>query len=73
MLKMMIHVESAVSKKEPSTKSYQVAMVFHQQNTSKAIITPVDTSMFSCYWNIDFVEKYIPWYQHQPTKVAQNN
>ena len=67
---MMIHVESAVSKKKPSTTSYQVAMVFHQQNTSNVMITSVNTFMFSCYWNM---EKYIPWYQHQPTQVAKNN
>ena len=52
-LKMMIHIESAASKKKPSTTSYQVAMVFHQQNTSNAMITSVNTFMFSCYWNMD--------------------
>ena len=53
MFKMMIHVESAVSKKKPSTTSYQVAMVFHQQNTSNVMITSVNTFMFSYYWNMD--------------------
>ena len=67
---MMIHVESAMPEKKPSTTSYQVAMVFHQQNTSNVMITSVNTFMFSCYWNM---EKYIPWYQHQPTQVAKNN
>ena len=52
-----IHVESAVSKKKPSTTSYQVAMVFHQQNTSNAMITSVNTFMFSCYWNMDWSRK----------------
>ena len=66
----MIHVESAMPEKKPSTTSYQVAMVFHQQNTSNVMITSVNTFMFSCYWNM---EKYIPWYQHQPTQVAKNN
>ena len=41
MLKMIIHVESAVWKKKLSTSSYQVLMVFHQQNTSNAMITSV--------------------------------
>ena len=53
MLKMMIHVESAVSKKKPSTTSYQVFMVFHQQNISNAMITSVNTFMFSCKWSMD--------------------
>ena len=49
MIKMMIHVESAVSKKKPPTTSYQVAMVFHQQNTLNAMITSVNAFMFSYY------------------------
>ena len=49
MMKMMIHVESAVSKKKPPTTSYQVAMVFHQQNTLNAMITSVNAFMFSYY------------------------
>ena len=53
MLKMIIHVESAVSKKKPSTTSYQVAMVFYLQNISNAMIMSVNTFMFSCYWNMD--------------------
>ena len=52
MLKMMIHVKSAVSKKKPFT-SYLVVMVFHRQNISNAMITSVNTFMFSCYWNMD--------------------
>ena len=52
MLKMMIHVESAVSKKKPSTTSYEVAMVFHLQNISNTMITSVNTFMFSYYWSM---------------------
>ena len=53
MLKMMIHVEPAVSKKKPSTTSYQVVMVFHLQNISNAMIMSVNTFMFSSYWSMD--------------------
>ena len=48
MLKMIMHVESAASKKKPSTSLYQVAMIFHQQKTSNAIITSINAFMFSC-------------------------
>ena len=53
MLKMMIHVKFAVSKKKPPPTSYQVVMVFHLQNISKAMIRSVNTFMFSCYWNMN--------------------
>ena len=53
MLKMIMHVESAVSKKKPSTSLYQVAMIFHQQKTSNAMITSINAFMFSCYWDMD--------------------
>ena len=53
MLKMMIHVESAVSEKKPSATSYQVAIAFHLQNISNTIITSVNVFMFSYYWSMD--------------------
>ena len=53
MLKMMIHVKFAVSKKKPPPTSYQVVMVFHLQNISKAMIRSVNTLMFSCYWSMN--------------------
>ena len=53
MLKMMIHVKFAVSKKKPPPTSYQVVMVFHLQNISKAMIRSVNTLMFSCYWKMN--------------------
>ena len=73
MLKMMIHVKSAVSKKKPST-SYLVVMVFHRQNISNAMITSVNTFMFSCYWNMDLSRNKLDdtnTNQHKWLKITQ--
>ena len=74
MLKMMIHFESAMSKKNPSTTSYQVAMVFDLQNISNAMITSVNTFMFSCYWSTDLSSNAYHGTntnQHKQLKITQ--
>ena len=47
-------------------------MVCHQQNTSNAMITSKYIHVLLLLEH-GFIEKYIPWYQHQPTQVAENN
>ena len=50
---MMIHIESAVLKKKPSTTSYKDVMVFHLQNISNSTITSANKFMFCRYSSMD--------------------
>ena len=68
---MMIHVESAVSKKKPATTSYQAAMIFYLQNISKAMIASLNNVLLLL--EHEFIDEYIPWYHHEPAQVVQNN
>ena len=69
ILKMMIHVESAVSKKKLSTTSYGLPSTKYLERHDNV-----------CKYNHvllllehGFIEKYIPWYHHQPAQVTENN
>ena len=72
VLKMVIHVESAVSKKKLSTSSSgsnglsPTKYLKRHEKVCKYIHVLL-------LLEHGFIEKYIPWYQHQPTQVAENN